>query len=42
MKGKILLLDDTELYQKMYKSKLLPEGYRVTTANNGVEMGIYL
>lgn len=37
MKGKILLVDDTEFYQKMYKSKLLTEGYLVTTANNGLE-----
>ncbi len=37
MKGKILLVDDTEFYQKMYKSKLLTEGYLVTTANNGIE-----
>jgi adenylate cyclase len=37
VKGKILLVDDTELYQKMYKSKLLTHGYLVTTANNGVE-----
>ncbi len=37
MKGKILLVDDTEFYQKMYKTKLLTEGYHVMTANNGLE-----
>ncbi len=37
MKGKILLVDDTEFYQKMYKTKLLTEGYLVMTANNGLE-----
>jgi CheY-like chemotaxis protein len=37
MKGKVLLVDDTEFYIKLYKSKLLTEGYVVTTANNGVE-----
>ena len=37
MKGKILLVDDTEFYQKAYTTKLLAEGYLVTTANNGVE-----
>jgi CheY-like chemotaxis protein len=37
MKGKVLLVDDTEFYIKLYKTKLLTEGYSVTTANNGVE-----
>jgi CheY-like chemotaxis protein len=37
VKGKILLVDDTEFYQNMYKTKLLTEGYLVTTANNGLE-----
>lgn len=37
MAGKVLLVDDTEFYQKAYKNKLLPEGYLVTTASNGVE-----
>jgi CheY-like chemotaxis protein len=37
MKGKVLLVDDTEFYIKLYKTKLLTEGYVVTTANNGVE-----
>jgi twitching motility two-component system response regulator PilG len=34
---KILLVDDTEFYLKLYKTKLLTEGYVVTTANNGLE-----
>jgi len=37
MKGKVLLVDDTEFYINLYKTKLLTEGYVVTTANNGVE-----
>jgi len=37
MKGKVLLVDDTEFYQKLYKTNLLSEGYVVTTANNGLE-----
>jgi len=37
MQGKVLLVDDTEFYQRAYKNKLTPEGYLVTTANNGVE-----
>jgi CheY-like chemotaxis protein len=37
MAGKILLVDDTEFYQKAYKNKLTTEGFLVTTANNGVE-----
>jgi CheY-like chemotaxis protein len=37
VKGKILLVDDTEFYQKAYTTKLIAEGYLVTTANNGVE-----
>jgi len=37
MKGKVLLVDDTEFYIKLYKTQLLTEGYVVTTANNGVE-----
>ena len=37
MAGKILLVDDTEFYQRAYKNKLTPEGYLVTTASNGLE-----
>ena len=37
MKGKVLLVDDTDFYLKLYKTKLLTEGYVVTTANNGLE-----
>jgi CheY-like chemotaxis protein len=37
MKGNVLLVDDTEFYQRAYKNKLTPEGYLVTTASNGVE-----
>lgn len=37
MRGKILLVDDTEFYLKAYKTKLLAEGYLVVTAMNGVE-----
>jgi CheY-like chemotaxis protein len=37
LKGKILLVDDTEFYRKAYLSKLSMEGYIVTAATNGVE-----
>jgi CheY-like chemotaxis protein len=37
MKGKILLVDDTDFYRRAYVSKLSTEGYRVTAASNGVE-----
>ncbi|MEW6324908.1 MAG: response regulator [Nitrospirota bacterium] len=37
MAGKVLLVDDTEFYQRAYKNKLTTEGYLVTTASNGVE-----
>lgn len=37
MKGKILLVDDTEFYRKAYTSKLSTEGYLVTVAGNGIE-----
>lgn len=37
MTAKVLLVDDTEFYQRAYKNKLMPEGYLVTTAGNGVE-----
>jgi CheY-like chemotaxis protein len=37
VKGKILLVDDTEFYRKTYSIKLTTEGYWVTSASNGVE-----
>ncbi len=37
MAGKVLLVDDTEFYQRAYKNKLATEGFLVTTAGNGVE-----
>ncbi|MBI3802647.1 MAG: response regulator [Nitrospirae bacterium] len=37
MKEKILIVDDTEFYQRAYKNKLLSAGYLPTVANNGVE-----
>ena len=37
MKGKVLLVDDTEFYLKAYKMKLVADGYEVGTAANGVE-----
>lgn len=37
MKEKILIVDDTEFYQKAYQSKLLSSGYLARVANNGVE-----
>ena len=37
MKGRILLVDDTEFYRKAYTTKLTTEGYLVTVASNGIE-----
>jgi CheY-like chemotaxis protein len=37
MKEKVLIVDDTEFYQKAYKTKLLSAGYITSVANNGVE-----
>lgn len=37
MKGKILLVDDTDFYINAYRTKLLGEGFIVNTAKNGVE-----
>jgi CheY-like chemotaxis protein len=37
MGNKILFVDDTEMFQNIYKSKLSSEGYVVKTASNGVE-----
>ncbi len=37
MKEKVLIVDDTEFYQKAYKNKLLSAGYITSVANNGVE-----
>jgi CheY-like chemotaxis protein len=34
---KVLFVDDTLQFQKIYKSKLMTEGFKVTTASNGVE-----
>lgn len=37
MREKVLIVDDTEFYQKAYKNKLLSAGYITSVANNGVE-----
>lgn len=37
MKEKVLIVDDTEFYQKAYQNKLLSAGYIASVANNGVE-----
>ena len=34
---KVLIVDDTEFYQKAYKNKLLASGFVANVANNGVE-----
>ncbi len=35
--NKILVVDDEKLFQSIYKSKLLSEGYQVKTAGDGTE-----
>lgn len=35
--NKILFVDDTKMFQSIYKSKLMSEGYQVRTADNGLE-----
>lgn len=35
--NKILIVDDEKMFQNIYKSKLLSEGYQVKTAGNGTE-----
>jgi len=35
--NKILLVDDAKMFQDIYKVKLLPEGFKIKTANNGME-----
>ena len=35
--NKILFVDDTKMFQNIYKSKLMSEGYQVKTADNGLE-----
>ena len=37
MKGKILLVDDTEFYRNAYTNKLSMAGYVVTAVSNGIE-----
>lgn len=37
MKEKVLIVDDTEFYQKAYQNKLLSAGYITSVANNGAE-----
>lgn len=37
MMEKVLIVDDTEFYQKAYQNKLLSAGYIASVANNGVE-----
>lgn len=37
MMEKVLIVDDTEFYQKAYQNKLLSVGYITSVANNGVE-----
>ncbi|MBI4698461.1 MAG: response regulator [Nitrospirae bacterium] len=34
---KILFVDDTKMFQSIYKNKLLAEGFQVKTADNGIE-----
>lgn len=36
-KNKILVVDDTQMYQNIYRSKLLSEGFAVKLAGNGAE-----
>ncbi len=33
----VLVVDDAEMFQKIYKSKLLTDGFKVKIAGNGVE-----
>ncbi len=35
--NKILVVDDAEMFQNIYRSKLMSEGFQVTIANNGME-----
>jgi CheY-like chemotaxis protein len=37
MSYKILFVDDTKMFQDIYRAKLIAEGYLVKTADNGVE-----
>ncbi len=37
MKEKVLIVDDTEFYQRAYQNKLLSAGYLTRVAGNGVE-----
>ena len=39
---KVLLVDDTEFYRKLYHTKLVSEGYEVTIAANGAEAIVFL
>jgi len=36
-KNKILVVDDTKMYQTIYKTKLMSEGFEVKLAGNGAE-----
>lgn len=36
-KNKILVVDDTQMYQTIYKTKLMAEGFEVKVAGNGAE-----
>ena len=36
-KNKILVVDDTKMYQTIYKTKLMSEGFEVKVAGNGAE-----
>ena len=36
-KNKILVVDDTKMYQTIYKTKLMSEGFEVKIAGNGAE-----
>ncbi len=36
-KNKILVVDDTQMYQTIYKTKLMSEGFEVKIAGNGAE-----
>jgi len=36
-RNEILVVDDTKMFQNIYKAKLMSEGFRVVTAGNGQE-----
>ncbi len=36
-RNSILVVDDEKMFQDIYKTKLIPEGFKVVTASNGKE-----